>query len=530
MNSIRSVLRDRRRAQHGGVLSGVLILTAFIAILSAALMTELSGNFLLSQNLTNRINREATVNSAIELSLSQMQSKPISSGCPGPTSATLNGITASATYSSCWPTNREASNFPAAGGLSAPFAKDGTQVQSGAFHDYVVGDSAGNVFDYPFGSSAPRWTAALGGSTAGVPLMIINGSQVLDVVPLSGPKCSSSPYCIDVLSDAGSSSPPGNRCVIPAASAVTAEPSASPAHAGFLYYLDGVNLRVSDLSGSDCDSVASTAVSGAVEAGPIAFRSCAGCSTDSVYAVVTDGAGNHLLSYTSSSSKLTPTSQSLLLPNDNVVGFAASSTFLPATLVITFATGGVELIQLASGGGMSAGPSYSVGAKIADAAAWCTPCGNLIGVGAQNGGFYLFDASLTPIASYAAGSAIDGTPSFDGAGDWYIATRDGFVHEVQVQSGQASLVQRNSYGPMGQPGSALELSSCPAGICMYFGAKDNNIYLVPLDARDAVISACVSTSPPTCSGSNPVLSAHVEVGSAVSAQTVHVKGWSYYSG
>jgi len=69
LTAIRSLLGDRRRAQQGGVLSGVLIMVTFLAIIAGALMTELSTHFLISHVLVNRVGNEATVNSAMELAL-----------------------------------------------------------------------------------------------------------------------------------------------------------------------------------------------------------------------------------------------------------------------------------------------------------------------------------------------------------------------------------------------------------------------------------------------------------------------------
>jgi hypothetical protein len=59
VNKLRALLADGRLSQRGSVLSGVLIITAFLAIISGALMTELSTNFLLSNALVNRVSTEA---------------------------------------------------------------------------------------------------------------------------------------------------------------------------------------------------------------------------------------------------------------------------------------------------------------------------------------------------------------------------------------------------------------------------------------------------------------------------------------
>src|SRR5437868_379625 len=98
MTAVMALLRDRRRSQRGSVLSGVLIMTAFIAIISGALMTELSTNFLLSHTMLNRVANQATDNSAIELSLHQLQAAPLNGPCPTPATATVNNLTASANY------------------------------------------------------------------------------------------------------------------------------------------------------------------------------------------------------------------------------------------------------------------------------------------------------------------------------------------------------------------------------------------------------------------------------------------------
>jgi len=69
VKAIRAVLKDRKRSQRGSVLSGVLIITAFLAIIAGGLMTELSSSFLLSRAQLHRVDNEATVNSAVELAL-----------------------------------------------------------------------------------------------------------------------------------------------------------------------------------------------------------------------------------------------------------------------------------------------------------------------------------------------------------------------------------------------------------------------------------------------------------------------------
>jgi len=91
-------------------------------------------------------------------------------------------------------------------------------------------------------------------------------------------------------------------------------------------------------------------------------------------------------------------------------------------------------------------------------------------------------------------------------------------------------VQVASYGPASGPiGSSPVVGTCPAGICAYLGSSTSKLYELSLDARSAVITACITVAPPACSGANPQLWTHVEIGMLNSAQAVHVEGWSYYS-
>ena len=132
------------------------------------------------------------------------------------------------------------------------------------------------------------------------------------------------------------------------------------------------------------------------------------------------------------------------------------------------------------------------------------------------------------IASYAGVSPIRTTPGSDAVGEWFFGADDGYLHELQQRAGQSAMVQVAQYGGLGTVGSSVQVAGCPTGICIYLGSS-SNAYLVPLDAREATLTACLSNSPPACSGDNPRLWAQVEVGAPDSPQTVHVQGWSYYS-
>ena len=61
MKGLGPVFKDRRRRQRGSVLSGLLIIVAFLAILIGSIMSELTSSFLISRTLVTRVQREATV-------------------------------------------------------------------------------------------------------------------------------------------------------------------------------------------------------------------------------------------------------------------------------------------------------------------------------------------------------------------------------------------------------------------------------------------------------------------------------------
>jgi hypothetical protein len=189
---------------------------------------------------------------------------------------------------------------------------------------------------------------------------------------------------------------------------------------------------------------------------------------------------------------------------------------------------------------MSQIASTGLPTNISRAPYWCScpGLGNAIGIGGHNGTLYVLDTNLNIYASYAGGRAIDTTPVADAAGDWYFGAYDsangGRIYEVQKLGAGPGMIVAASFGAAGADfGSSPVIGTCPVGPtgqCIHVGSLDASAYLVPLDARNAVLTACISTAPPQCAaGSNPRLWSRVEVGDANSTQTVHVQGWSYYS-
>ncbi|HVC76713.1 MAG TPA: hypothetical protein VND96_09380 [Candidatus Micrarchaeaceae archaeon] len=545
MNAIRALVTDRRRAQRGSVLSAVLIMVAFLAIISGALMTELSTNLLLSRTLVNRVDNEATVNSAVELAFNRLQNTPLASGCPNLSPINLNGRTAAISYLSCTPVVDATSPQLQRIAIAAPFNVDGTHsvLPAQGRNDYLVGDAAGNVFDYTFATMTRRWMLPIGGAVTAPPMEMPDLSNtpqgLIELVPVSNPNpgvspgCGPAHYCVAAIKDDGSGDP-SLQCFMAAKSVVTSLPAAGVRVPDLAYFGDGNgNLFAYDTDGGDCSLQSSVSIPGgrAVVAGPIVFGNSR--STDNLYVVVSDGSSSQLWHYTDRSNSSLASASSLALPAGRVVGMAVEPGSLPSSLALTYAGGKVALVQIQSGFGMTFLGSTSLPTSIGDAPYWCQcPGGDVIGVAGLNGGLYLLDTSLNRIATYPSGGpAIDTSPIADSAGDWFFGAADGFLYEVQRPTGQSTMVLGAEFGSAAAAiSSSPLLGSCGTSwICVYMGSADSALDLVSLDARRAVVTACISTSPPACSGSNPRLWASVEIGSSSSPDTVRVVGWSYYS-
>jgi hypothetical protein len=552
MNAVQALLRDRHRAQRGSVLSGVLIIVAFLAIISGALVTELSTHFLISRTLVNRVGNQASVNSAMELALDQLQNTPLANGCPGaPPATSVNGRTASVSYLNCWPTVRESPQFSSIAS-SSPFTIDGTHAvikSAGLDLDlYLVGDSGGRIYQYAFGSTSPNWSKNLGTRVTGPPLATLDGANQQDLsnfVPIEGggiPGCTANP-CVEFLhQDRNLSVPSGFSvpnifCGLPASAAVTSRPAAGIAFPQVLYFGDsGGTLYAYTAIESSCrrEAMLTTPGNAAIVAGPIVFRSGNG-NSDEVYVVVasTGTTVPKLLRYTYQGGTSLTLTGTLPLPYSKPIGVAVEKTSVPARLAITFAGGGVAIAVINS----SLQPSLLVsraglGApEIAAAPFWCSCSGGpQIGVTGVNGTLYVVDTNLNTVASYTAGSPIRTTPASDGVGEWFFGADDGYVYELQQPPGQSTMVVVGRFGPVGgSVRSSVLVGGCTSGICIYLGSTNGNAYIVPLNARDVKLTACISNPPPACSGDNPRLWAQVTVGSAASPQTVRVQGWSYYS-
>lgn len=542
---MRELLTDRRRSQRGSALSSVLLMTAFFAILSGALMTELSGNFMLSRTLMVRMANEATINSAVEVAISQLEATPIGAGCPALNAVNLNGRSAVPVYVGCWPTVREQPRF-AQIATSSAFSVDGSHSRVRPGQDfYVVGDSAGNVFQFDFAHATLNWWQQLPGSVSGPPVSIPdaggNLTDVVTLVPLSvqtnqPPGCLSGGCVARLAQDFGFA--PDHLCFMGANGPVGTSPAAGVNNPSVALFGDqaGWLFAYAATEIGNCALLAGVSTgTQPVVAGPVVFAgpTTATSRTDEIYLVTSDGASSRLLQYaftvTNGAASLSWVS-TLGLPSSSAVGLAADSATVPARLAIAFAGGTVGLVQVQAGYGLALlATTAVVPPGIADAPSWC--CGSSptsIGV-AQTHGLYVLDGSLRLVASYGLSTAsLSKSPASDPGGDWFFGADDGNLYEVPAISSQPTFV---SFGAnqLGQLRSSAQVGACAVGACVYLASSNGAAYVVPLDARDAVITACVSASPPDCSGSTPYLRANIEVGASGNPQSVHVQGWSYYS-
>ena len=536
LQRVRAMLRDKKRSQRGSVLSGVLIMTAFIAILSGALMTELSTNFILSSHLMDRAANEATVDSAMELALNQLQSHSVGTGCPslGPAQATLNGRTAVPTYQSCWPDYRERSYSSIASGPAFNVQGTHSNVVRDSLDMYVVGDSDGTIFQFKFGTGnlVPGWPFELPGPVTAPPDTFTwtpgDADDLLTFAPVSistnqPPGCESG-SCVAVMYWENRV-PPQSPCYAAAAGPVTTPVAVGANFPSTFFYGDQTGALYATTRG--CNNLATSPGTGQqIVAGPFVFPGPPG--TDEIFAVSTTAVLHSTYTFRKGVGQLT-TPVSTPLPFTGAVGASLDSSSLPSKLAVTFGDGHVALYQLQTSFTPALTATTALASNTQSAPTWAKGSGQFA-VAGTDGALYILDANLNVVSTMAPiGTSILGAPATDSVGEWFFGGADGFIHEVQPSGSALAEVAR--YGPLGGPvTSSPQVGPCSPAVCIYLGTQDGSAYLVPLDARSVVLSACISDTPPNCSGAGPRLRAQVEVGSDANPLTVHVQGWSYYSG
>jgi hypothetical protein len=572
---LRILFGDRRRRQSGSILSSLLIIVAFLSILIGAVMTELTSSFLISRTLVTRMEHEATVTSAVELGIHQLQSDAQTGRVP-PVCArdgrvlpapTVNGNPTAVTQT-C------AGIIPdlVAGLATGAVGIDGIHDTKNGRDRYLVTDSSGHLYSYPFGQTSPSWSISVGGAPTASPFTFPDpGEPDLSLmVPVASHSGCTGP-CVAVFDDAGGT--PTFRCTLGTAGSVTASPAFEVSSGGppnfpnYLFIADSIgNLYVYD--SSSCNRVAvfggfggSAAGSPLVFQGTVSRNSTMTTVSDEVFLVVTSGSATSLqhwryseTTYSSDPGDGNPpnlfriTTTSLTVGNS--VGYAISPTPpSPSTLnvVVAGASGNLEMTRISIGPGSQSrpliGPGRALQTALTRPPSWCNcPGPDLIGAGGASGTLFLLDSNLNILYSYAGSQEISTTPRADANGDWYFGADDGNVYDVEVpvSGGPTSscsiatcLFQAAKFGPIGAIGSSPVVGSCSSGPCLYFGSSTSGAYFVSLGATRIIdLRACVSSAPgSTTCADNPRLWARVEVGSPpiVGAKGVYVQGWSYYS-
>ncbi len=566
---------DRHRGQRGSVLSSVLIIVAFMSILVGGLMTELTNSFLLSRTHSTRVEREATVTSAVELGIHQLQTGSVPPVCAqdarGPWFLTLNG-SPSAVSETCTAIVPD----QAASLSTSAVTIDGVHNTTAGRDEYIAATSSGRLNAYGFSQTSARWSVALGGTMTAplLPIMDDDGMPEL-MVPetMAGSGCGG--HC--VVSMHYSAGTPSFQCSMPASSVVAAQPAVEVSPTGIRNFPDyvffggsgaGATLYVFDgAADHTCGLLASTALTGDVIGAPLVFpgvvsvKSNSTSVSDEIFVLQGDGTASVLAHWryteaVDNSNALTISLSEVgslsLTPQlgGSLAGYATSAPSLAPggsiTMAIAGASGRIVLVRISE----ASGPTYGMALVGATALSggvtappfWChCPGQDLIGVGSTNGVLYLLDTGLTILHSYdgtADGSpAIVSRPAPDVNGDWYFGAADGYVYDVEIPLSGQQMFKAARFGPGGQIRSSPVVGGasdgCGPGPCMYFGSSSAGLFFVALGSTRVIdLRACISTAAnSTTCYANPRLWARVEVGpaSVVGGTGVSVQGWSYYS-
>jgi hypothetical protein len=572
MRNLKILLRDRRRRQRGSILSGVLIIVVFLSLLIGGLLTELTGAFTVSRDLVTRVNTEATVTSATELGIHNLQAGPVPAVCThdnrGPWSLTLNGQAAIVSQTCSGIIPEQTSSLGA--GL---YNVDGIHDTVAGRNRFLVTDASGRLFSYPFGQSTPSWSIAIGGTPTASPLITPDPDGSVDIlVPVAKNGAGCAGHCVVALNERGAGVPTFG-CYLAATATVTARPGAevsaggSANFPGYVFFGDSGRLYAYDASsGGGCPQLDSVALGDRVVGAPLVFpgRASGNTVSDEVFVLVTSSTTTSLehWRYTETNNEgdgegngkttgLSQVGNSLQLTGVNAVGYGISSTVPTSgtTLSLAVATSGrldVARIAIKSGAyTMSLGPTMVLpfGAVTTRAPYWCnTPCGvggqDLIGVGTTTGLLYLFNRALTSTVFIYSGQpdgspAINTTPMADVNGDWYFGANDGAVYDVEIPVSGVQMVKAAKFGPGGVIASSPIVGACAAGPCLYFGSTTAGYFVRIGSTRVSDLHACISSQP--CSATTlvkPQLWARVQVGppGPVGGVTgVFVQGWSYSS-
>jgi hypothetical protein len=576
MKRLQLLLHDRRRRQRGSVLSALLIIVAFLAILIGGLLTQLTDAFVLSRDLATRVQNEATVSSAVELTINQLQTDVKNGAVPAncaqdprkpPATLTLNGRSAVVRQEKCTAILPEVARTLAAGSFNV----DG-------FHDtlvnrYLVANTAGTMYSYNFTTGALNWEVSVGGQPTAPPSTMAGTNNSVNILaPVTNRM---------VLLNGSGGGAPTVRCNL-AASGTVQTATAGVAFPGYVFFGDSSKLYVYDTTSSNCGPAAltSTNVGGRVVGAPLVFSSDPGesGSSDEVFVLVTSSSVTSLQHWTytevcndgegegggncdNGRGNRQPTLRSagsISLNGPNAVGYDTNGSALPMSLVVATSSGRLDLARISGSFNMSAGASTTVPSNVTSPPSWCSCLvkapstkQTMVGVGGANGTLYLYlvgnnNNSLNLTYQYDGQAdgrpAINTSPMADINGEWYFGASDGYVYDVEipVTTGQTApfpMFKAARFGPGGAITSSPVVGTCasssrPVDACMYFGSSTAGSYFARIGiTRVSDLRACLSSADgSTCVGI-PQLWARAQVGPATiwGAKGVYVQGWSYYS-
>jgi hypothetical protein len=562
-------LERRRRSQRGSVLSGLLIIIAFLSIIGSALMSEISSQFLMTRSLVDQVTAQATVQSGMENAIAQLQARVVPFRCstdqPNPIAlpSAVNSQWAAANQITCRGIVPDVVRGLAAGA----FTVDGAHVTIGAHNIYLVGDQNGNVSSYRFGQTAALWRRSVSQAVTAPPGEMAYGGHFLAAVPNGS--------SVTLVNDFGTSASVG--CSMSTSSIVRARPGFGTGTAFPTYTFFGDSSGRLFVSDPSCQAPAppSAPLGGSVVGSLLVLPgtvtsnenkgACTGggdehqitTTTADVIALISSGSSSSLvdvaLAQDTDGSQtdtcwITNTARTLSFANARGLSFYASgSTTLAA---VGFAGGELQLATItassAHGGSsgftysLTRGQSVSLGGSIGRAPSWSTN-GSSVGV-ADGASFYLFDNGLRPLFQYNGTAAIGTSPAADIRGDWYFGAVDGYVYDVEPPATGQMMFKAARFGPGGQIQSSPVVGSpsdgCSGNLCMYFGDASKGTYFVQIgnirvmELRSCITSSATSTSCVAASASNPSLWARLEVGDPTYLQgrSVDVIGWAYTNG
>ena len=220
----KTVAADRHRGQRGSVLSSVLIIVAFMSILVGALMTELTDSFLVSRTANTRVEREATVTSAVELAIHQLQTGSVPHVCARDVRGPLVPDTQ----------RKPGGRHPDVhGDRSRPGDRPGSVAVSMSTACTTPPRAATSTSSarrpealsaYTFGQTSLRWSIPLGGAVTAPPLAMVDADGAPDLlVPAASSASGCGGHCVELLHY--SNAVPSVHCTMPAGSSVMATPA-----------------------------------------------------------------------------------------------------------------------------------------------------------------------------------------------------------------------------------------------------------------------------------------------------------------